>query len=92
MGPRDPGEGWESGGRVWRRLQCPRPLRMFIPGLRTAEGVWGCRDAARRPRGDWKGPENDLHLLLNCAFCLPPFPPSLKVLRSICYLRVHVGD
>ena len=55
-------------GRVWRRLQCPRPLRMFIPGLRTAEGVWGCRDAARRTRGDWKGPENDLHLLPNCAF------------------------
>ena len=65
------GNGKEE--KFWKVVQCPRSLMLFILGLCTAEGLWGCGEGARRTRGDWIYPENNLHQVLNCAFSLPPF-------------------
>lgn len=88
MGPGGRGDGKE--GKVWRIVQCPRFLRILILGLCIAEGIWGCWEGVRRARDNCNGQENDLYLLIKCIFSLSPFPPSVKVLRTICQkLRVH---
>lgn len=88
MGPGGRGDGKE--GKFWRIVQCPRLLRILILGLCTAEGIWGCWEGARRASVNCNDPENDLYLLIKCIFSLSPFPPSLKILRTICQkLRVH---
>lgn len=69
----------EAEGVGKRIMQCLRPFRIFILGLRATKGIWGCWEGARRTRDGWYGPENDFHLFLIVLFLSLHF---LHLLRS----------
>lgn len=65
------GDGKE--GKVWRIVPCPRPLRIFILGLCTAEGIWWCWEGTEDHKWlqwSWKWPSPASYL------CFLPPPVS----------------